>query len=102
MKLPPSLLTKAEKDAFTRWLKKLFIESKMNRSAFSAAMGDGSTTRLSRYLDHGRIPTKEALSEIARIGEVPYAFACFKAGYLDEAIIAISEHLPDWRKRPAM
>lgn len=91
-KLPPSMLTRSEQSAFTQWLRKLVAQTGMTRSQFASEMGDHSTARLTRYLDEGRVPTKEALLEIARVGGVPYSFACLKAGYFDEIVTAISEH----------
>jgi transcriptional regulator with XRE-family HTH domain len=90
VRLPPSLLTQAERRAFAPWLRSVIEDSGKSKTEFARAIGDESTARLNRYLNDGRIPTKGALWEIAREANVPYVAACLRAGHLEEIVEAVS------------
>ena len=91
MRLPRTMLLPAERRALAAWLKGILAPTGLRPMEIVEAIGDSSTTRLNRYLRAEAIPTKEALRKLARLARVPYALACFRAGYFDELIDAISE-----------
>lgn len=86
------MLLSTERRALAAWLKDiLLIHAGLHKMEIAYAIGDSSTTRVNRYLSAKAIPTKDVLRTLARLGRVPFAVACFRAGYFDELIDAISE-----------
>lgn len=91
MRLPRTLLLPSERRAFAAWLNGILAQTGLRPMEIAEAIGDSSTTRLNRYRRAKAIPTKEVLRKLAGLARVPYALACFRAGYFDELIDAISD-----------
>jgi hypothetical protein len=83
------MLSSQEKSAFKSWLNSVVERSGLGPTAFANELGDQSTSRVTRYLKEGRIPTRQILYRIAGLCQVKYAEACIKAGYFDDVIAAI-------------
>lgn len=85
------MLSRSERKVLAAWLKDILARTGHRPMEIADAIGDSSTARLNRYLRAEAIPTKDVLRKLARLARVPYALACFRAGYFDELIDAISE-----------
>ncbi len=91
VRLPRTMLLPSERKALAAWLKRILAQTGLRPMEIAQAIGDSSTARLNRYRRAKAIPTKEALRKLARLSGVSFALACFRAGYFDELIDAISE-----------